>query len=157
MRLFTHKGRKRRFSRGTATHRARAAARASLVVGFRASISSGAKLPAFPAPRSRELSPPQPRRFLQGLVENEKLRTMEKALPVLHVNKLRFVVQHFPRFSLPRHFRWLLFFGKARLVRKVSREPWLPFVRVSRSANVLRREIPPLDEPTHRHQHGIRV
>lgn len=76
---------------------------------------------------------------------------MEKALPVLRVNKLRFVVRRFPRFSLPRHFRWLLFFGK------VSREPWLSFVRASRSVNVLRREIPPLDESTHRHRHGSRV
>ena len=56
-----------------------------------------------------------------------------------------------------RHFRWLLFFGKARLVRKVSREPWLSFVRVGRFVNVLRREIPPLNESTHRHRHGIRV
>lgn len=95
MRLFTHKGRKRRFSRGTATHRARAA-RASFVVGFRATISSVRNYQLSLLLGHHELSPPQPRRFLQGLAENEKLRTMEKALPVLHVNKLRFDVQHFP-------------------------------------------------------------
>lgn len=155
MRLFTHKGRKRRFSRGTATHRARAA-RASFVVGFRAPISSVRNyqlslLLGHTNFRHRNLVA-----FSRVLLKMKNCARWKIALPVFHVNKLCFDVQHFPRFSLPSlslaPFLWQ---GPTR--SQGSREPWLSFVRVGRFVNVLRREIPPLNESTHRHRHGIRV